>query len=164
MDTAVIYATTHGTTRKAAGMIMQEMGDPDIALFELGKDKKPDLAMFGRIIIGGSIHAGRIQASVRNFCRQNMVELLQKEIGLFLCGMNVPEYKTQFENAFPQLLRSHAKSSRVVGGEFLFDKMNFFQKLIVRKVSGINQSVSRIDESAIGEFAREMVANSSCLR
>jgi menaquinone-dependent protoporphyrinogen oxidase len=157
MRTAVIYSTTHGTTEKVAKMISEQIGDDSVSLYNLKKRPGPDLAEFERVIIGGSIHAGRIQNAVSKFCKASMVELLQKETGLFLCGMNVPDYQKQFEDAFPELLRSHAKSTSVVGGEFLFDRMNFFQKLIVKKVSGITGSASKIDQEKIREFVNEMI-------
>jgi menaquinone-dependent protoporphyrinogen oxidase len=59
----------------------------------------------------------------------------------------------------PKLLRNHAISSKCVGGEFLFEKMNFFEKLIVKKVSGITRNISKIDENKIEELICEVKMN-----
>ena len=85
-----------------------------------------------------------------------MVDLLQKRVGLFMVGMNEPEFETEFNNAFPELLRNHAITSKCVGGEFLFEKMNFIEKLIVKKVSGITQNISKIDDNKISELVKEI--------
>ncbi len=97
-----------------------------------------------------------MQGRVKAFCKKNMVDLLQKRVGLFMVGMNEPEFENEFNNAFPELLRNHAIASKCVGGEFLFEKMNFIEKLIVKKVSGINANVSKIDGNKIAELVSEL--------
>lgn len=156
MKTAIIYASSHGSTGKVAHQIAEKLESEKNQIFDLKEESNIDLSEFDRVIIGGSIHAGQIQVRVKKFCNQNMITLLQKHLGLFICGMNEPEFEIEFNNAFPELLRKHATSSKVIGGEFLFEKMNFFQRVIVRKISGINQSVSRIKEDKIEEMVKEM--------
>lgn len=158
MKTLIVYASTHGTTEKVAHSVARSLDNGHVEIINLKREQPGDLSVYDRVIIGGSIHAGQIQGRVRQFCEKNMLQLLEKQLGLFLCCMNEPEYQAQFERAFPELLRKHATSSKIMGGEFLFDQMNFFQRLIVRKISGINESMSKIDESAIQEFAAEMMS------
>jgi menaquinone-dependent protoporphyrinogen oxidase len=156
MKTLIVYASTHGTTEKVAHSIARSMNNGHVEVINLKKDNPFDLSVYDRVIVGGSIHAGQLQGRVKQFCEKNMLQLLEKPLGLFLCCMNEPEYQAQFERAFPELLRKHASSSKIMGGEFLFDKMNFFQRLVVKKISGISESVSRIDEKAVVEFVKEM--------
>ena len=155
METAIIYATSHGTTEKVAQKIKMEIGD-DSTLFNLKTNPSIDLSQFDAVIIGGSIHAGNIQRKVKDYCSSNLVDLLQKKVGLFICGMNEPQLEVEFKNAYPELLRKHAVTTKCVGGEFLFEKMNFFERFIVRKISGVSQSVSKIDEAKVHEIVREM--------
>lgn len=154
MKTAIIYATTHGTTEKVAQQIEKQLGNAQ--LYNLKQTKNIDLSQFDQVVIGGSIHAGQIQSSVKNYCKQNMVDLLQKRLALYLCGMNEPDYETELSNAYPELLRKHAITSKVVGGEFLFDRMNFIEKFLVKKISGVSQTVSKIDEGKIVEFVDQI--------
>ena len=152
MKTAIIYATSHGTTEKVAIQIKNGLDSDNVQLFNLKQNKKVDLSSFEQVLIGGSIHAGQIQGSVKAFCSKNMVELLQKRVVLFVCGMNKPQFETELNNAYPELLRKHAVCSVVVGGEFLIGKMNFFEKLIVRKVSKVTKDVSSIDDAKVKEL------------
>ncbi|NTW24494.1 MAG: flavodoxin [Lentimicrobium sp.] len=158
MKTAIVYRSHHGTTEKVANMISEEIGKENTRLFNLKKEKLIDLSKFDRVIIGGSIHAGSIQKSVKEFCAGNMVALLEKPLGLFLSCMEDQKAREQFDSAYPELLRSHARSCKITGGEFNFDKMNFLEKAIIRKVSGIKESVSKINESGIKELVSEMNA------
>lgn len=150
MKTAIIYATTHGTTEKVAQQIEKQLGNSQ--LYNLKQTKNIDLSQFDQVVIGGSIHAGQIQSRVKNFCKLNMVDLLQKRVALYVCGMNEPEFETELSNAYPELLRKHAIASKVVGGEFLIEKMNFIERFLVRKISGVSQTVSKIDEKKISEL------------
>lgn len=152
MKTAIIYATTHGTTERVAQQIEKQLGNAH--LFNLKQVKKIDLSQFDQVVIGGSIHAGQIQNDIKNFCKQNMVDLLQKRVALYLCGMNEPDYQAELSNAYPELLRKHAIASKVVGGEFLFDRMNFIERFLVRRISGVSQTVSKIDEQKVFELVQ----------
>ncbi len=156
MKTAVIYASSHGTTEKVARQIQEGLDAESTCLINLKAVKIIDLSLFDTIIIGGSIHAGQMQGKVKAFCKKNLVDLLQKRVALFMVGMNEPHFENEFNNAFPELLRKHALSSKCVGGEFLFEKMNFLEKLIVKKVSGINHNVSKIDDRKIFELVNEL--------
>ena len=156
MKTAIIYASSHGTTEKVAKQIQNGLGTDNALLVNLKTTKTVDLSLFDTVIIGGSIHAGQMQSRVKTFCKKNMVDLLRKRVGLFMVGMNEPQFDTEFNNAFPELLRKHAITSKCVGGEFLFEKMNFIEKLIVKKVSGINHNVSKIDDSKISELVYDI--------
>ena len=156
MNTAIIYASSHGTSEKVAKQIQNGLGTDSTSLINLEETKALDLSLFDTLIIGGSVHAGQMQGRVRSFCKKNMVDLLQKRVGLFMVGMNEPEFENELKNAFPELLRNHAVTSKCVGGEFLLEKMNFFEKLIVKKVSGITETISKIDENKIRELISEV--------
>jgi len=143
MKTAIIYTTTHGTTEKVANTIRDALG-VNAYTFNLKLVRNVDLDQFEQIVIGGSIHAGKIQKKIMIFCKTNLLELLNKKVALFICGMNEPEIAKELKNAYPDLLLKHSTVSVTVGGEFLFEKMNFFERLIVKKITGINKTVSSI--------------------
>jgi menaquinone-dependent protoporphyrinogen oxidase len=156
MKTAVIYATSHGTTEKVAQKIKLGLGENGIVTFNLKTNKTIDLSPYENIVIGGSIHAGSVQGSVRDFCKKNMVDLLQKRVALYVCAMNEPEYEQELKSAFPEILYNYAVCKKVVGGEFNFEKMNFLEKIIVKKVSGISETVEKIDNAAIEEIVTSL--------
>lgn len=157
MKTAIIYVSKHGTTEKTALQIQQELGKQTTELFNLKQNSKIDLTDFDQIIIGGSIHAGMIQSRIKDFYTKNMEILLQKPLGLFIsCFYEGEIALTQLEKAFPEELRKHAKSSKVAGGEMLVEKMNFFERLVVKKVAGITKTESKINHENISQFISEM--------
>lgn len=157
MKTAIVYISKHGTTEKIAGKIAGKINVPDENIFNLRENRNPDIQHFERVIIGGSIHAGMIQKRVKDFCEKNLNILLTKETGLFMCGMQKPQMEEEYKNAFPQSLREHSKAYLLAGGEFIFEKMNFLEKAIVRKVSNISETTSEINQPGIEVFTRSFV-------
>jgi menaquinone-dependent protoporphyrinogen oxidase len=62
----------------------------------------------------------------------------------------------QFQNAFPEVIRNKAVAHGLFGGEFDFDKMNFMEKAIVKKVANVEHSVSKINYANIKAFAEKI--------
>ena len=156
MKTAIIYASKHGTTEMVARKIQKSLGEDRAQLFNLKRNKPFDLSSFEQVIVGGSIHAGSIQKQVSKFLDRHRPELLERRLGLFLCCMHEQEAENEFSAAFPEVLRNHAITSKIVGGEFRFDKMHFIEKALVKKIAGVNESVSKIDEGKIRELIEEL--------
>ena len=156
MKTLIAYSTTHGCTEKTAYELADFLGG-ESSVLNLKKTRIDDLNDFDRVIIGGSIHAGQIQKQVKNFCHKNLEILKNKELGLFICCMeNGETAQKQLMEAFPEELHKVAKASAIFGGAFEFEKMNFLQKMIVKKVAKIKHSTSKVDHDAIKKFSTKM--------
>lgn len=156
MKSAIIFMSHHGTTAKVAHLISELLEQPTVKVINLNDQKEVDLSVFDTVIIGGSIHAGKIQRKLQVFCEDNLDELLRKHLGLFICHMNDEQAEEELNHAFPTPLLEHADARGLFGGEFQFKKMNFIEKLIVKKVSGVHQDVSNIRYEAITRFAKIM--------
>lgn len=152
MKTLIVFATKHGSSEKAANMLKEKLKS-EVTLHNVRKDKLPDITGFDSIIVGGSIHAGLIQKKIKSFCFDNLEYLKKVHLGLFLCCMHKEEAQMQFDNAYIEELREAALATGLFGGEFLFEKMNLFEKSVVKKVAGVRVNVSKIDTEAINRFA-----------
>ena len=157
MDYLIIYMSRHGTTAKVAAELQDRLGSDITMLVDLEKDAVPDLNDFHCIIIGGSVHAGTIQEELMDFCRRNSKELLKARLGLFMCFMNDDLREEEFEESFPIELRKHAAAKGLVGGEFLIERMSANEKLAVRSVKGIQESVYRLNKEAIEKFVADIL-------
>lgn len=154
MNSLIVYCSTHGTTTKAVNLLRKQLVGEVIAINLDKRQPYSDLELFDRIIIGGSIHAGSIQKKIKLFIQEHEDVLQRKDLGLFLCCMrDGQEAQVQFEHAFPAHLREAATAKGYFGGEFIFSKMNFFEKMIIKSVSGEKKDLSKLDVQAIQEFA-----------
>jgi len=153
MKTLILYATRHGCAEKCAAKLGAALqGEVITANF---KDAGAiDLEDYETVVIGGSIHAGKVQKRVKDFCTKNLDVLKNKRLGLFLCCMEEgPKADEQFAGAFPEILVRAATAKGLFGGALDFDRMNWLEKAIIKKVSKIDTSVSKIKEQAILDFA-----------
>lgn len=152
MSTLIAYMTTHGCTEKVVQTLENGLND-NVEIVTLKKKPPRDLSGFDTVIIGGSIHMGKIQQKVNQFCRDHLDTLKQKRLGLFLCCMYEGDTaQKQFDDAFPSELREHAAATGLFGGAYDFSEMNFLQKAVVKKVENISESVSRLKEDNIQQF------------
>jgi menaquinone-dependent protoporphyrinogen oxidase len=157
MKTLIVYTTSHGCTEKCAQMLQQHLNASDTTLINLKKSHLENLDPYEIILIGGSIHAGRIQKKIKSFCQQNLDLLKSKKVGLFLCCMEEGDKaQQQFQTAYPAELISHAAVTSIFGGEFNFEKMNFIEKFMIKKIAKIDKSISKINEATIEEFIKKL--------
>ena len=156
MKTLIAYATTFGCTERATNELKKNL-DGETVMVNLKKEPLPELTSFRRVIIGGSIHNGQIQKSVKEFCVKNSDELKTTELGLFICSREEGEVAgKQLLEAFPEELLQNAKATAVFEGEFDFERMNFVQKMIAKKVKHVRNSSSKVDLDAIRKFSKRM--------
>ena len=156
MHTLILYMSKHGTTEKTVTLLAEKLKDSSIKIVNLQKDGPPNINDFDNVIIGGSIHAGTMQSKLRKYVENNLPDLLSKKTGLFMCCMERNEkQEEQFNNAYPMQLRETASCKAYFGGEFKFSRMNFIEKAIIKKISGIDHDFSDIDIDAISEFAND---------
>ena len=157
MKIAIVYMSKHGTTEKVVKIISQHLNHQSYDVFNLRNNKTPDISGYDFVIIGGSIHAGMVQKRVKQFCISNANVLLDKKVGLFLCCMEVGEKATeQFNNAYPVELREHAFYTGLMGGECLTDKMNFFERNMVRMAVGGPEKYPELNDKAINTLLQEI--------
>jgi menaquinone-dependent protoporphyrinogen oxidase len=163
MKTLIVFATRHGSSEKCSRLLKERL-QGEVVTADLKRGKVPDITPFDKIIIGGSIHVGKIQKSVSEFCQQNVEGLKGKKLGLYICCMNKNDEITQLNSAFPRLLLNTALVKECFGGEFVFGRMNMLEKFAVKMVSksqgnvitDTKKDISMLSEDKINKFAQVM--------
>ena len=153
MKTLIVYKSQHGTTEKAALYLQERLGNEETDVLELTNGLPENFNDYENVLIGGSIHAGSIQRKIKKFCTVYLPELLEKQVGLFMCYMDMAHGEQEFNEAYPESLRNHAKATGLFGGEYVFEKMNFIERFIVKKITGQTKSKSSLDYDAMDAFA-----------
>jgi menaquinone-dependent protoporphyrinogen oxidase len=156
-NTVIVYMSRHGTTEKVAAMLKDSIKNEPVTVINLKKHRNPDIRKCDLILIGGSFHVGKIQKEVRRFCRKNEKLLLTKNVGLFVCGMFTgDEAQKEFNNAFSETLRNHARAKGFMGYELYFEKMDPITRKLMKKMNGITQNVYKIDYESIKRFVADI--------
>lgn len=155
MKTMILYFSQYGTTEKCAKYLAEQLtGEVEVKQVTKKEPVEINMALYDRIILGGSIRVGKVQKEIQQLCTRYQEVLLQKELGLFLCCGLPEQPQDVFESNFGEQLVQHA----VVGnfcGELNTDRMGFFAKKIVQTVakSKDGQQLPEIDWREIEVFA-----------
>lgn len=150
----IAYATKHGCTEECAKALSGKI-TAETDLWDLREKKQIDLDAYGKVIIGGSIYAGRIMKEVRDFCAKNESVLKGKKLGLFICGTSEGDTAAkQVEASFPEVLLKAALVKESFGGKIVLNKMNFMEKKIIKVVAKVESDMSNISENRIDRFAK----------
>jgi menaquinone-dependent protoporphyrinogen oxidase len=156
MRTLIVYSSKYGCTKNCANLLQKRLKDK-VDIVNLKTSKDVAISQYDKVIIGGSIYIGKIQKEITKFCSKNLEKLKEKQIGLFICGMQEGEMlSTEFNQNFPNELINIAITKECFGGEFNFSKMNFLEKFIVKKVSKVSSNKSNILTDNINKFAQTM--------
>ncbi len=156
MKTLIVYGTKYGSTERCAAMLSEQLNGK-VELFDLKAVKDVDLSQYDRVVIGGSMYMGKIQKEVSGFCSKNLNTLKDKKLGFYICCMREGDLaEKQLYESFPQELLTNSIACEHFGGEFIFNKMSFIDRLIVKKVSKVDKDTSNISEDKISKFAKSI--------
>lgn len=156
MKTLIAFATKYGATEKCAKLLADKLND-EVDIYNVKKQKNIDLSNYDKVIIGSSVYMGKARKEISEFCLKNIDVLKDKKVGLFICCMQVDEDAIkQVDNVFPQDILDIASKKDFFGGEFNLNKMNFMERMIVKKVAKIDKNTSNILTDNINNFAEEI--------
>ncbi|WP_097014290.1 flavodoxin domain-containing protein [Anaerocolumna aminovalerica] len=156
MKTAFLYATKYGCVEQC-GKIIAEKLNGVMDFYNLKANNNVDLTQYDRVILGGSIYVGKIQKEVTEFSLNNLKTLKNKKLGLFICClMEGEEAETQLRNAYPETLLEHAAAKEYLGGQAVFNKMNFFHSFILKKVAKTDKDVYNLSNINIERFVNAL--------
>lgn len=140
MKTLIVYASKNGCTSDCVHHLQTKLKG-DVTVVNAAK-KIPKLDDFDTILIGGSVHMGKIQRKITSFCNQNKGQLLEKKLGLFVCCYTSEGEPGFLESLFDERLLAHATITSIFGGEMRYDRLSFaYRKLFesLNKIEGFRQ-------------------------
>jgi menaquinone-dependent protoporphyrinogen oxidase len=163
MKTLIVYASKHGCAERCSELLRERLKG-EVVTVDIQKDRVPDVALFDKVIIGGSIYVGKIQKEITEFCHKYLDVLKEKKLGLFICCMLKKNEEIQLNSVFPEELSKCAVSRECFGGEFRFGKMNALERLAVKMVSKSEgnlkvdgkKDVSMLSQDVIDKFAEQI--------
>ncbi|GAG83024.1 unnamed protein product [marine sediment metagenome] len=155
MKTLITFTTRFGCTEKCAKKLEEKLSN-DVEVINLKNNPKISLDKYDTVIIGGSIMMGKINSEVTKFYNNNLTQLLQKKVGLFICGSLSEQADKELKDNFPKELIDHSATTGYFGYELNFEKMNFALRALAKKMSNTEKSFSKIIEDNINEFAEVM--------
>lgn len=155
MKTAIVYATISGTTKKAAQMLAEQIGNCD--LLDISKKRlarKCDVSAYDTVIVGTNVRMGQIDSNAIRFIGKNLELLKTKRVGFFILNF-FPEYtETYLDELFPKSIEAEKAS---FGAELNLSAMKAYERYLMKSVQKQKGSLPdcSLDLDAIAEFAKK---------
>ncbi len=150
MKTLVLYNTRKGATEKCAQHIYSNLNNGDVFNMD---EFNGDLSNYSKIYIGSPVYIGSLDKKVKTFIENNKQVLLTKELVLFICSMNESEFDDMLNRNLSEEIKKHA-SIHCVGGAYYFDKLNWLQKFVIKKMAGITETKESIKFDVLDQIAK----------
>ncbi len=141
----ILYATSEGQTRKIADHIgehLREGGAEVVACNITEMEATPDLAEFDGVIVGGSIHVGKIQRPLRQFVRKHGQALSALPNAFFMVSLAAASDRPEAANELDEMMRAfeadtkwHPDRGASFAGALKYSQYGFITKLVMRKIA-----------------------------
>ncbi|MDR2816414.1 MAG: flavodoxin domain-containing protein [Proteiniphilum sp.] len=153
-NTLIVFASNHGTVEKCARELFRRIdGKVDICNLKR-RNFLPDLSGYDAVIVGGSIHSGKIQDEISSFCSENLELLATKRLGLFVnCLYSDGNVQQQLDDAFPETLNQKAVVRDCFGGEIDNLKLSFWERIVTTRMIKQGDLLVAISKERIERFA-----------
>ncbi len=154
--TLIAYSTKYGSVKKCVEILKGYL-NTETDILEVKQNYDIDLNDYDAVIIGGSIHRGKVQKEIKEFTDKFLQTLKQKNIGLFVCSMGGEKSAMRYiRRCFPDELNEKALAKGGFGGEYVFERMDEKDIEDLKRVIKADQNIYNISDEKIREFAEIM--------
>lgn len=173
-DALIVYATTHGHTRRVAQRIAETLRDEGVRPQVHDVAQKPDLspAEYDMVLVGASVHGGHHQREVVEWAKEHAVALNAMPSAFFSVCLTAAEDTGESRAATREYLDAFAddtgwtpRKAEAVAGALEYREYDFPTRLVMRllmKHGGHPTDWSHdyvyTDWDAVERFARECAA------
>ncbi|MGB9702831.1 MAG: flavodoxin domain-containing protein [Candidatus Kapaibacteriota bacterium] len=158
MNILIIYSSKKGTTQKVAYSLVSKLTKHNVTVKDYQSSNVSDINNADFIIIGTSVYVGKPSKKFQDFCLNNLEYLVNKQTALFMCGLEKEQYEEEFQNAFPKRLINNSQIISIFGGEVILKNLNFLEKIMLKKMKGLDKDLHLLDEKEIENFANAVNA------
>ena len=141
MKTLVVYASKKGYAKECARHVADGIGSDSIAV-QVGREANTaNIDNYEAVIVGGSIHMGNLSGSLKSWLANHAQELLEKPLGLFVCGLGEEEQEQYFTKNFPSELLEHAKIKCYLGASLILKQYNPIIRAMMKKITKKDEDI-----------------------
>ena len=155
MKTLLGYVSNKGTVREMATRLAEKL-DGDVDVIDLKKDGRTDPKSYDRIVLGGSIHMGRVQNRLKRYCRRHKETLRDRKLGLFLCCLDGEQAEKYMKESFSEELFANAYATGWFGGQVDAATYGPLLRKIIEKVAEETAGQQGLRYDELDRFAGAM--------
>lgn len=132
MKTLIVYSSSYGFTERCARRIAANLGEETTDVMRIRKLLMPDIRGYDKVIIGSPVYMGQIDTWIKLFCENKLDQLLEKEVGIFVCCGRLEQVNEVIGVSFPKQLITAAKGVEVLGGEVDLERLRPHHRFVIK--------------------------------
>lgn len=153
MNTMIIYSSKYGCTKDCANYLKSGLsGSAVLTDIDHETIDASVLEHYDTVILGSSIYIGAISKKMKTLCKDYMVLLSRKRLGIFVCCGFKEQSNEYFTANFPPELLKSAIIMKEFGGEARTDKMKFFDKFVMKAAMKGHPDTLKISRENMDRF------------
>lgn len=156
MKSLIVYSSKKGTGEKIANYIKDSV-DTEIQIEKIKKGLEINQNDYENIILISSVYAGTMNKEFIKFS-ENL--LLNKNSEQKIYFLVVSGFEEKFQEFVENNIRNNLDKIDMIeyaGYCYDFNKMNFFEKFIIKKVAKVNESVENIRKDNIEKVIKKII-------
>ena len=161
MKTLGIYFSKTGVTKDVMHQLSESI---DIDIIDVKNTQKIDFESYERMIIGTPVYAGMIPGKMARVIRENQSQFLSKPTYIYTVGGEKPnDYQKLSElSKIDSMIFDNAKNVIYAGGEFRYEALSFFPRLLLKTVTkrkmknSPSKELPSLDKDAINDFIKAL--------
>ena len=122
-------------------------------VINLKNGERKDIDNYDVILIGGGVYAGKLQSEITKFIEANEGCLRNKKVGVFLCCKESEKTAEYAKANLPDWLVNELFLLENTGYEINFERMNFFEKFLLKALFKVKESFSELNYDSIRKIA-----------
>lgn len=154
MKIAALYTTEYGSVTTILESLKKEVHH-QLDLFNIIEVAPPNVASYDAILLGGSIHMGKLQREMGRFIKKNMETIQTVPLYLFVCSAETKDTTAYFQTSFPEVILEKARDRFTLGGEIVLEKLTGAHRLILKMV-GKASDFSSVSQEELRRFAETL--------
>jgi menaquinone-dependent protoporphyrinogen IX oxidase len=158
----VVYDTRHGFTEHCLGLLSAEL--PQAELWPLrARSGTPAWSDYDAVVFGGPVYFGRwAPRVVRLLARHTQAVAAIPTVAAFVVSLSPRAGAQQYlRRALPDPLAGKPGHVACFGGSIVWNKLAWWEKVLVRRARGIETDVSNLDLGEIQGLAAWLSARAS---
>lgn len=137
----VLFATLEGQTRKISDAIADQLRSDGLQVVERDVTQLPDdlpLDGFDGVVLGGSIHVGKVQRSLRRWVRHHHAQLDAMPNAFFMVCLTAASKRPEAADEVEQMMQAFVKDTgwtparaAAFGGALKYSQYGFIKKMVM---------------------------------
>lgn len=152
MKTLITYVSKYGTAEKCAKLISKEL-DGTVDVRDLKKEKNINLDNYDTVIFASGVYIGTLQKCIVSFAQANKIALMSKKLGFLVCCKDGGDIMDGYlKKNLPEWLYEKLDFKGHMGYEMNLEKMNVFERMLLKNVFKLKESFSELNHEGINEI------------